>query len=304
MEDRYTILAVDDTKSNIEILLTHLGNEYNIIPALSGKKALAIAEKKQIDLILLDIMMPEMDGYEVCAQLKEGVSTKDIPVIFLTAQTDEDAIEKAYDTGGIDYVTKPFRPKELLARIKRELTLQQLINELEASKEELKILATTDPMTKLYNRRSFANMASHLLGQAKRESQDMSLLMIDIDKFKNINDAYGHDVGDIVIITMAEKLQNISRVGDITCRYGGEEFVLLLPNTGIGGACTLGEKIRKQIEESVIKVEPGGQLHYTISIGATEIDVQAERNLEPALKRADVALYQAKEGGRNKLATF
>jgi len=304
MENRYTILAVDDTKSNIEILLTHLGKQYNIIPALTGQKALDIAQKKQIDLILLDIVMPELDGYRVCTLLKENEFTRTIPVIFITAQTGEDAIEKAYDAGGIDYVTKPFRPRELLARIKRELTLQQLIKDLEASKEELRILATTDPMTKLYNRRSFANISSNLLGQSKRESQDMSVLMIDIDKFKDINDVYGHDVGDTVIITLAENLRNMSRKGDIVCRYGGEEFVLLLPNTRVGGACTLGEKIRQQIEEFIVKIESGGQLQFTVSIGATEVDVQAEKNLEPALKRADVALYQAKKGGRNQLVAF
>jgi diguanylate cyclase (GGDEF)-like protein len=304
MEHRYTILVVDDTKSNIEILLTHLGEQYNVIPALNGKRALDIARNKQIDLILLDIIMPEIDGYEVCTLLKKNESTRAIPVIFITAQTGEDGIEKAYDIGGIDYVTKPFRPKELLARIRRELTLQQLIKELEASKEELRVLATTDPMTKLYNRRSFANISANLLGQSKRQAQDMSVLMIDIDKFKDINDVYGHDVGDTVIITMAENLRNMSRKGDIVCRYGGEEFVLLLPNTRIGGACTLGEKIRQQIEEFVVKIESGGQFQFTISIGATEVDVPAEKNLEPALKRADVALYHAKEGGRNKLAAF
>ena len=304
MKNRYTILAIDDTKSNIEILLTHLGTHYNVIPALTGKKALDIAEKKQIDLILLDIVMPELDGYEVCTLLKENELTRAIPVIFITAQTGEDAIEKAYDSGGIDYITKPFRPGELLARIKRELTLQQLIKDLEASKEELRILATTDPMTKLYNRRSFTNICANLLAQSKRESQDMSVLMIDIDKFKAINDAHGHAVGDTVIINMAAKLRNMSRKGDIVCRYGGEEFVLLLPNTRVSGACTLGEKIRQQIEESIVKTESGVQLHFTVSIGAAEVDVQAEKNLEPALKRADIALYQAKEGGRNKLVKF
>ncbi|WP_321495226.1 diguanylate cyclase [uncultured Desulfobacter sp.] len=304
MENQYTILAVDDTKSNIAMLLTHLGQQYNVIPALNGKRALAIAQKKQIDLILLDIIMPEIDGYEVCTLLKENELTRDIPVIFITAQTEEDAIEKAYDAGGIDYVTKPFRPRELLARIRRELTLQRLIKDLEASKEELRILATTDPMTKLYNRRSFADISANLLGQSKRESQNMSVLMIDIDKFKGINDAHGHDVGDAVIISMADNLRNMSRKGDIVCRYGGEEFVLLLPNTQIAGACILGEKIRQHFQESAVKIKSGGQLHVTISIGATEVDVQVEKNLEPALKRADAALYQAKEGGRNKLVTF
>lgn len=301
MRQRCKILAVDDTKSNIAILLEHLSNDYDVIPALSGKKALDIAARKPIDLILLDIMMPEMDGYEVCTLLKTNNATKDIPVIFITAATGEDAIEKAYDAGGIDYVIKPFRPKELLARIKRELQLQQLIRELESSREELRVLAATDAMTKLYNRRSFTNIASHLIGQAKRNKEMVSLLMVDIDKFKRINDTYGHDIGDQVIIAIASNLKKRLRKGDVIARYGGEEFVILLPDTPIDGACRLAEEIRERIEDFVFEMTPGGEVQLTISIGATLVDAQKEVNLEPALKRADIALYQAKEGGRNRL---
>ncbi len=142
-----TILAVDDTVANLDILIELL-NSYDIVDATSGEDALEIVEEENIDLILLDIMMPEMDGFEVCAKLKENPATKDIPIIFITAKTDEDSIEKAYELGGSDYVSKPFKPKELLARVKIQFELQNLQN-------ELKLLASTDSMTKLYNRRLF-----------------------------------------------------------------------------------------------------------------------------------------------------
>jgi len=183
MENR-TILVVDDTISNLDILIELL-HDYDVIDATNGKDALEIAEEEEIDLILLDIMMPDMDGYETCQKLKSNSTTKNIPIIFITAKSDEDSIEKAYEIGGIDYVTKPFKPKELLARVNRELQLQDL-------QKQLKLLASTDPMTTLYNRRFFTNIASHLLDLAKRDKKTISIVMIDIDKFKTVNDTYGH----------------------------------------------------------------------------------------------------------------
>lgn len=301
MEKRYTILAVDDTKSNIEILLQHLSPEYDVIPALSGKKGIDIALKKHIDLILLDIVMPEMDGYETCSLLKKNEITGDIPVIFLTGQTDEDGIEQAYDAGGIDYVTKPFRPRELLARIRRELHMQELINDLESSREELRVLAATDTLTGLYNRRSLKELATQLLSQEKREGHQVSLLMADIDKFKDINDNYGHDVGDQVIIALASIMKMMLRESDIVARYGGEEFVIVLPNTPLVGGAEIAEKIRQKVENTNYEFGEGVRLTFSVSIGVAEVDCLHEQNLEAALKRADIALYEAKEGGRNRV---
>jgi len=287
-----TILIVDDTIANLDIL-SELLCEYDIVEATSGEEALGIANEDEIDLILLDIMMPDMDGFEVCEKLKENPKTKDIPVIFITAKTDETSIVKAYDIGGADYITKPFLPKELFSRIKKELQIQDMLN-------ELKLLASTDPMTKLYNRRYFSKISQHSLDLAKREKKALSLIMIDIDKFKNVNDTYGHHIGDEVIIHLANQIRSRKRKSDISARFGGEEFVILLPNTNIDGAKIVAENLRKSIEDAIVICD-GTTVHYTISLGVSQIDLDANQNIEDGLKNADDALYEAKEAGRNRV---
>ncbi|MEA3290032.1 MAG: diguanylate cyclase [Campylobacterota bacterium] len=287
-----TILIVDDTKSNINILIELLSDDYDILACRDGQTAIEMAQEDKPDLILLDIMMPEMDGFEVCEKLKEDPTTKEIPIIFITAMSDEDSIEKAYDFGGSDYVTKPFRPKELKARVKRELQVVSL-------QKELKNLASTDSMTKLYNRRYFSQVSSHIFDLAKRDSQRLSLIMMDIDKFKTINDTYGHAVGDEVIIQTAEILKQHQRKSDIICRFGGEEFVILLPETDTNGASIVAQKIRQVIESTSIKVDNNINLNYTMSLGVTQVFLNEDKDIEKALLRADEALYKAKDNGRN-----
>ncbi len=301
MQNLPTILVVDDTESNIDILVELLGDDYEVMVSLDGEGALEIAQEDDIDLILLDIMMPEMDGYEVCNRLKEKEKTKHIPIIFLTAKSDEDSIEKAYDVGGTDYVTKPFRPKELLARVKKELTIQKLIQDLKETQKELQELSVTDPMTKLYNRRYFSTLSLELMKLTKRNNHELSLIMLDIDKFKNVNDTYGHDVGDEVIIDLARTLANEKRKSDFAFRIGGEEFVLLLPNTSPDGAELLAQKIRKITESSAVNLNDNQQLKYTISLGVSIFNIDNDTDLQSVLKRADEALYEAKETGRNKV---
>ncbi len=296
-----TILVVDDTDTNIEILSELLGDDYEIMAALDGEFALEIANDDMPDLILLDIMMPDMDGYEVCEKLKLNPKTKDIPVIFITAKSDEESIEKAYDVGGIDFVTKPFKPKELKARVKTQLQVRKLINDLEKSQEELKLLASTDPLTKLYNRRYFSKISEHIIDLAKRDKTLASVIMLDIDKFKVVNDTYGHSVGDEVIINLSVQLQELTRNSDIICRYGGEEFVILLPETCAKGALIISEKIREKIEMLTLPLEDNKKLNYTVSIGVSEIQVVDDLNIEASLSRADEALYEAKESGRNRV---
>lgn len=292
-----TILIVDDTKTNVNILIELLGDIYDLLVALDGQTALEIVDDEKVDLILLDIMMPDMDGFEVCDILKSNIETKDIPIIFITANTDENSIEKAYDIGGSDYVTKPFRPKELKARVKRELELVYLQN-------ELKLLASTDPMTHLYNRRYFTKISQHIFDLSKRDNKELSIIILDIDKFKNINDTYGHQVGDEVIISLANKLIEHQRKSDIVCRYGGEEFVLLLPNTSRDGATIVANKIREDVESLVVKSISNKDLKFTISLGVSRVDIENENNIERALKNADEALYKSKNSGRNKTTTY
>jgi len=300
-----TILIIDDTKANINSLINLLGDTYDILVARNGISALEIANEEQtIDLILLDIMMPKMDGYEVCQKLKANKKTDSIPIIFLTAKTDEESIERAYDIGGIDYVTKPFKPKELLARVKRELKLQELLSDLEQSQKELKLLAATDSMTKLYNRRYFSEVSQQVLALAIKENTELSIIMIDIDEFKNINDSYGHKVGDDVIITLASTLQEFTREEDIVCRFGGEEFLILLPHTDEKDATLIAQKIRKIVEGLSIEILDKKKLHFTLSIGISQIDILKDKNIEDSITRADKALYQAKHSGKNKVCVY
>jgi len=304
-----TILVVDDTITNLDILVEILDN-YDVIEVTNGRDALEIVKEENIDLILLDIVMPDMDGFEVCQKLKADKKTKNIPVIFITAKTDEEAIEKAYDTGGMDYITKPFKPKELLARVNTQLQIQKLISDLEDSKEELKFLASTDPLTKLYNRRYFAKTSTHVLNLSKRNKTDLSMIMLDIDKFKNVNDTYGHKVGDDVLITLASILQELTRNSDIICRFGGEEFLILLPETNINGALKIAHKIREVVETTVITISDNKiptdykKLEFTVSLGGTQINIDLDNNIEASIHRADKALYQAKNSGRNRVCSL
>ena len=301
LENKANILIVDDTEINIDILIDLLSDTYEVLVALDGESVFEIVEENRLDLILLDIMMPYMDGYEVCRRLKLNRNTKDIPIIFITAKTDEASIERAYDVGGFDYVTKPFKPKELRAKVKLQLQLQKLIKELEASQKELKFLASTDPMTELYNRRYFSTISKHILDLAKRDATPTSIIMLDIDNFKNVNDTYGHKVGDDVIISLAKLLQKFTRKSDIACRFGGEEFVILLPETAINGASVIAEKIREATEHSTVNSMENNTLTFTISLGIAQIDPEEESDIEASIHRADTALYAAKRGGKNRV---
>lgn len=293
----YKILVVDDTEENIEILNELLGDEYDVLSALDGEFAIEIANEDNPDLILLDVMMPGMDGFDVCRALQLNNDTKEIPIIFITAKTDDKSIEQGYEIGGADYVTKPFRPKELIAKVKRELKIQDLIHSLEKSQNELTFLASTDSLTRLYNRRYFLEASKNIINIAKRDKNDISLLIFDIDRFKNINDSYGHDVGDDVIALFAQTLKKQVRTSDIVCRWGGEEFVVMLHSTDIESATVIAENIKHEIELLHVKVKNEQEIHFTTSIGVTKV----ETDIHEAIKKADEALYEAKSSGRNKV---
>ena len=289
-----TILIVDDTKLNLQILTQLLEQNYDLIVCKDGKSAIELAHEEEPHLILLDIVMPDMDGFEVCKKLKSTDKTKDIPIIFISAKSDENIIEMAYDLGGSDYVTKPFRPKELKARVKRELKLLKLQN-------ELNVLASTDSLTQLYNRRYFSKVSKHICDLARRDKKSLSLIMLDIDDFKNINDSYGHNIGDEVIVKFAQILQQEQRESDIICRFGGEEFVILLPETNILSAQKVAEKIRLGTQELSMEIENQQSLQFTISIGVSSVVIENEYDLEQTISRADKALYRAKKSGKNRV---
>ncbi len=290
MKIKSTILIVDDTETNIDVLLELLGEKYDVLVAVDGKTALDLANQEKIDLILLDIMMPEMDGYEVCERLKSSEETQNIPVLFITAKTDEDSIEKAYDIGGSDYITKPFKPRELLVRIKTQLKLKELINHLD-------FIATHDEMTGIYNRRQFFNLATQRFKESKK---NLYAVMIDIDKFKEINDNYGHSIGDKVIKIIAKIIAENIPEGAIFGRIGGEEFALICNVDSKAIIMHNIELIREKIEEDETKADDGTVVKFTISEGISKAKTKT-KTLDDLLKEADIALYEAKGSGRNQV---
>lgn len=284
-----TILVVDDTTINIKILVELLDDKYDVIVATDGKTALEIAEEELPDLILLDIMMPLMDGFEVCKLLKENPKTKNIPIIFLTAQADEDSIEKAYEVGGSDYVLKPLKPKELMARVKTQLELQSSIKNLE-------YLSSYDSMTGILNRRKFFELAQISFEEKKEK---LFAVMIDIDNFKNINDSYGHAVGDIVIKMIVSNIADMLPKESIFARLGGEEFVVICHYKDAKTLFDLLEKIRNSVKNLTLNIE-SNLIQFTISMGIA----QCKKNvviIDDLLKEADAMLYKAKETGRDKV---
>ena len=290
MDDRKTILIVDDTETNIDILLEILDDEYDILVSLDGESALEIVQEEKIDLILLDIMMPEMDGYEVCSVLKSLESTVDIPVVFITAKTDEDSIEKAYECGGIDYITKPFKPRELTARVRTQIKLKGLMDHLE-------FIASYDSMTGIYNRRKFFELAER---QFKEFPQDLYAIMIDIDKFKDVNDKYGHPVGDKVIKAVTRVISENILEESIFGRIGGEEFAIVCHTSNNEFVLNSLEKIRSLIADMETITDDGDIVKCTISEGFSKNSPDI-KSLDNLLKKADLALYEAKGTGRNKV---
>ncbi len=283
-----TILIVEDIEINVLVLQELLQNDYNIVCASSGEEAMLKAHHIPIDLVLLDIALPDFDGYEVCRRLKADDLTNDIPVLFLTASYDEQSIEKAFDVGGVDYITKPYMVKELKARIKTHITLS-------ASMKKLDFLANVDSMTGIYNRRKFFYLAEERFEKTK---ENLYSVMIDIDKFKAINDKYGHQVGDEVIKNVANIISSLIPKNTIFGRLGGEEFALVINMHDEKELFNLIEKIRDDISKAQIEVD-GAIVSVTISAGISAYE-EKYQTIDQFLSDADSALYEAKGKGRNK----
>jgi PleD family two-component response regulator len=223
MADGGTILIVDDETTNIEILAELLASDYDVIFATSGEEALAIVESARPDLILLDVMMPDIDGYEVCARLKKSASSKDISVIFITGLGDLEAETRGLSLGAVDYVTKPINPAVVRMRVRNHI-------ELKIARDELARLAATDGLTGLANRRRFDQVLATECSRLRRSKGRLSLIMIDIDHFKAFNDTYGHVAGDGCLRQVGGAIGSvIHRTPDLAARYGGEEFSCILP---------------------------------------------------------------------------
>ncbi len=294
-----TILAIDDAKDILALLDSDLSAEgYRVLTAKSGSQGLEILSAEDIDLVLLDILMPEMSGPHVLRAIKQNKQSKIIPVIMLSASEQSQDIVSALDLGADDYVTKPYIPEVLFARIRTSLRHLEINRELEK-------MASIDFLTGINNRRQFYHLSNIALNKNIRDQSSLTFGLMDIDYFKNVNDTYGHDVGDLVLADFSKILSEHFRGYDIIGRIGGEEFCICLPDTNVSKGLQACERFRKAVSKNRMSLELDGRmvdLSIKVSIGITS--TKQESNLELLIKQADKALYAAKNSGRNKVCEF
>lgn len=295
---RPTILIVDDVPANVQVLGEALHADYQVKVAGSGIQALQIASAEpHPDLILLDVMMPGMDGFEVCRHLKSNPQTWRIPVIFVTAKDEESDEELGLNLGAVDYLTKPISITIAKARIRNHIRLKQQADLLES-------ISLVDALTHIPNRRRFDEAIDAEWKRAAREKTLLSLLMIDIDHFKEYNDHYGHGAGDVCLQAVAAALQSgVSRPGDLVARYGGEEFVVVLPETPKEAACQIAMRLCENVHNlKLTHAYSSTGPFVTVSIGcATAMSYLEMGPHSLLLDEADRMLYQAKKAGRNRV---
>lgn len=293
---RPTVLIVDDMKSNRQILASALDDDYDVLTAESGARCLELCQSEPLpDLILLDIIMQDMDGYEVCKALKSNSKTQSIPIMFVTALSEPDQEERGLNLGAVDYITKPFHLPIIKARVRNHMMLKKKTDMLEN-------LSNIDGLTHVANRRKFTEVFNAEKSRCKRSNLPLSVIMLDIDYFKLFNDYYGHGIGDKCLEKVADAIANVvHRPSDLVARYGGEEFVVVLPETPLSGAKLVADKILAGISALGIEHKASPALkHITASLGVASSEMgQGEYNF--ILKRADFALYEAKKAGRNRV---
>ncbi len=293
------ILVVDDSPLQIEHLKKCLHRSgFEIFTTTKSDEAVELVENLLPDLVLLDIMMPKKDGYCICEVLKSSAATKDIPVIFITSKNERQDKIKGFCIGAFDYITKPFYTEEVEARVKNAINLKLSQDELKKKNSILEILAIRDELTVLYNRRYVLKRLDEEIERAKRYNRVFSCIMIDIDYFKKINDTYGHPIGDIVLRYMGEILRKSLRTVDIASRYGGEEFLLILPETDLAGTKSVAEKLRHIVCDAEPPESLPKDFKFTISLGIAIYPYDAESR-EKLINAADESLYTAKGAGRN-----
>ena len=292
------ILIVEDSELHLAFLTSVLCEEYELKVAKDGLSAVAKAKEFLPDLILLDIILPEMNGYEVISVLKSSDETRDIPIIFITGLNSADSEKKGLSLGAVDFISKPFDPVIVRLRVCNQI---KICNQLRL----IELLSTTDQLTGLPNRRSFDARIEMEWNRAKREKTLCGLLLTDIDNFKIYNDTYGHLNGDIALKAVADILKSTPhRPSDYSARWGGEEFIVLLPATDIDGALNVAESIRESIERKVIQISDNKNTGVTVSIGVNTHLPEINDSIDDFFSGADKALYLAKRTGKNKVCMY
>ena len=296
MSEKQTLLIIDDQKFNLKVLAGFLSSLYTILLAKDGKEGVERAASQKPDLILLDIIMPVKDGYQVIKELKNNEETKNTPVIFISSLAESEDEEKGLLLGAVDYITKPFTPAVVKARIATHMKIVR-------QRKLLENIALLDGLTEIPNRRSFKRKFEKETRLAIRNQKEFSVIFLDVDFFKQYNDNYGHTKGDDVLKAIANVISsNLRRPGDFVARYGGEEFVVILPDTHAEGGVKIANDIRKSVENLAIEhsYAASGNVITISAGGSTLIPLKAED--KQILENADEMLYYSKNSGRNMVS--
>jgi two-component system cell cycle response regulator len=302
-DNERSILLVEDSATTAAMISKFLSESYVLVQTRDGADAWEVLQNNhEIGLVITDLNMPNMTGHQLLVEIRRSDDPRinSLPVIVMTATDDKTDRNLSFLNGANDFVTKPIDEMELVARVNVHYRLANTIRKLEESQKALAVQATTDPLTGLRNRRSFFDKAEELASLYRRYNTDLSILMIDIDHFKKINDTLGHDGGDVVLLRFAEILLSMVREVDIVGRLGGEEFAILLPDTKRLGAAVLAERTRAAIQRTPISYQ-GKEYSITASIGIASISAEDVESISEFIRIADNRLYLAKKAGRNRI---
>ncbi|MCL2197940.1 MAG: diguanylate cyclase [Defluviitaleaceae bacterium] len=292
-----SVLIVDDETINLKILMQILNHDYEVYIEKTGNDCLSAAKKVQPDLILLDILMPDIDGFQVIKKLKADTETEHIPVIFITGLSNSASEIQGFMLGAVDYIHKPFVDIIVKMRIQSQMKIINLLR-------KIKNMSVTDDLTGIGNRRYFNAQLSQEWERAKRQQSPLSFIIMDVDNFKRFNDDHGHLKGDVALVGVADVIRAvITRAGDKAARWGGEEFAVILPDTDLTGASKIAEDIRTSVENYILVLEDEKTAKITVSMGLHCIIPQhgGDYSLDSFVADADRALYRAKNSGRNKV---
>ena len=301
-----SIMIIDDSATQREAIVQTLRDFtlcYECREAQDGLDGFKSLVEAPVDLIISDLDMPQLDGFRFIEMLKSREDLQNIPIIILTCSEDSDSKIKALELGANDFITKPFNPGELVARVKVQLHIKKLQDELKRSNKLLEELSYTDFQTGLYNKRYLMQTLSGELNRTSRDKSCFSLIFLDIDFFKAVNDNYGHQNGDAVLTAIAQTIQSGLRNYATVARYGGEEFAIVLPGIPLAGALVVAERLRVAIQSTTFEA-PMGDLAITGSFGIATYPSDHVDTIDSLLMEADNALYRAKQNGRNRVETM
>jgi len=299
---RGEVLLVDDRRSSFERLQTALNGHHRLTVETDAQQALFRLAENNFDLVIVNLGLANFDALRLVSQLRSLERTRMLPILLLTELEDRARLMRGLDLGVNDYLVRPIDRQELLARVATQVRRKRYTDRLRETVQQTIEAAVTDGLTGLHNRRFMSTHLEQALGQALRHERSLSVLIADMDHFKLVNDTYGHDAGDAVLRELADRIRGSIRGADLACRYGGEEFVVIMPDTDMDAAGIVAERIRSRVADEPFRLPDGRMLPRTISIGIGSL-AAATDTCEAVLKRADSGLYEAKENGRNRVVT-